>query len=293
MKPAFISSLPLLMLLVGCTPDTPPPLSGQVQVLLDRHPDAQVAVAVRDPSTSTSLDIQSDREFHAASTMKIPVMIEAWRQVRAGTLAMDQLLEVRNSFRSIVDGSEYAIVDDSDDAIYERLGEQMSVSELIYQMITVSSNLATNLLIEHLSADSIQHTVNSLDASGMQVLRGVEDLKAFELGMSNRTNAQALARLLDLIAHGQAVERAADSTMVEVMLDARFNEMIPAGLPEEMNVAHKTGQITEIHHDAAIVYPPDAPPYVLVILIEGIADDSVSASLGAAITRTIHRALRP
>ena len=293
MKPAFISSLPLLMLLVGCTPDTPPPLSGQVQILLDRHPDAQVAVAVRDPSTSTSLDIQSDREFHAASTMKIPVMIEAWRQVRAGTLAMDQLLEVRNSFRSIVDGSEYAIVDDSDDAIYERLGEQMSVSELIYQMITVSSNLATNLLIEHLSADSIQHTVNSLDASGMQVLRGVEDLKAFELGMSNRTNAQALARLLDLIAHGQAVERAADSTMVEVMLDARFNEMIPAGLPEEVNVAHKTGQITEIHHDAAIVYPPDAPPYVLVILIEGIADDSVSASLGSAITRTIHRALRP
>ncbi|MDE2956493.1 MAG: class A beta-lactamase-related serine hydrolase [Bacteroidota bacterium] len=293
MKPAFISSLPLLMLLVGCTPDTPPPLSGQVQVLLDRHPDAQVAVAVRDPSTSTSLDIQSDREFHAASTMKIPVMIEAWRQVRAGTLAMDQLLEVRNSFRSIVDGSEYAIVDDSDDAIYERLGEQMSVSELIYQMITVSSNLATNLLIEHLSADSIQHTINNLDASGMQVLRGVEDLKAFELGMSNRTNAQALARLLDLIAHGQAVERAADSTMVEVMLDARFNEMIPAGLPEEVNVAHKTGQITEIHHDAAIVYPPDAPPYVLVILTEGIADDSVSASLGAAITRTIHRALRP
>ena len=293
MKPAFISSLPLLMLLVGCTPDTPPPLSGQVQILLDRHPDAQVAVAVRDPSTSTSLDIQSDREFHAASTMKIPVMIEAWRQVRAGTLAMDQLLEVRNSFRSIVDGSEYAIVDDSDDAIYERLGEQMSVSELIYQMITVSSNLATNLLIEHLSADSIQHTINSLDASGMQVLRGVEDLKAFELGMSNRTNAQALARLLDLIAHGQAVERAADSTMVEVMLDARFNEMIPAGLPEEVNVAHKTGQITEIHHDAAIVYPPDAPPYVLVILTEGIADDSVSASLGAAITRTIHRALRP
>jgi len=293
MKPAFISYLPLLMLLVGCTPDTPPPLSGQVQILLDRHPDAQVAVAVRDPSTSTSLDIQSDREFHAASTMKIPVMIEAWRQVRAGTLAMDQLLEVRNSFRSIVDGSEYAIVDDSDDAIYERLGEQMSVSELIYQMITVSSNLATNLLIEHLSADSIQHTVNNLDASGMQVLRGVEDLKAFELGMSNRTNAQALARLLDLIAHGQAVERAADSTMVEVMLDARFNEMIPAGLPEEVNVAHKTGQITEIHHDAAIVYPPDAPPYVLVILIEGIADDSVSASLGAAITRTIHRALRP
>ena len=293
MKTLSFPPVLLLMLLFACNPATPPPLGEQLQALLDGHPDADVAVAVRDQSTSFSLNIQSDRVFHAASTMKVPVMIEAWKQVRAGKLSMDQLLEVKNSFRSIVDGSEYAIVDDSDDAIYERLGERMSVSELIYQMITVSSNLATNLLIDHLSADSIQQTVNDLGAEGLQVLRGVEDLKAFELGMSNRTNARALAHLLDAISQGQAVDPAADSAMVEVMQDAQFNEMIPAGLPEEVKVAHKTGQITEIHHDAAIVYPPDAAPYVLVILIEGIADDSVSASLGAEITRTVHRSLRP
>lgn len=278
---------------VGCNLAPPLSLEAQVQAILDRHPDAMVAVAVRDTVTSTSLDIHADRVFHAASTMKVPVMIEAWKRVQEGTLRMDELLMVENSFRSIVDGSEYSIIDDTDDAIYERLGEQMTVSELIYQMITVSSNLATNLLIDYLSADSIQQTVDALGAPGMQVLRGVEDLKAFDLGISNRTTARALARLLDAIKQGEAVDARADSAMVAVLLDAEFNEMIPAGLPQDVRVAHKTGQITEIHHDAAIIYPPDVAPYVLVILIEGVADDSISATLGAEVARTIHQSLRP
>ena len=168
----------------------------------------------------------------------------------------------------------------------------MSISELIYQMITVSSNLATNLLIDFLSADSIQQTVNSLDAPGMQVLRGVEDLKAFELGLSNRTTAEALATLLDAILQGRAVDAEADHAMIEVMLDAQFNEMIPTGLPDDVAVAHKTGQITEIHHDAAIVMPSNDTPYVLVILIQGLPEDSVSAALGAEIAQTVHASLR-
>lgn len=278
---------------IGCNPAPPLSLGAQVQAILDRHPDAVVAVAVRDTLTATSLDIRADRVFHAASTMKVPVMIEAWKRVQEGRLNMDELLLVQNSFRSIVDGSEYSIIDDTDDAIYERLGDRMTVAELIYQMITVSSNLATNLLIDYLSADSIQQTVDALGAPGMQVLRGVEDLKAFDLGMSNRTTARALAHLLSAISRGDAVDAHADSAMVDVLLDARFNEMIPMGLPDDFRVAHKTGQITEIHHDAAIIYPPDQPPYVVVVLIEGVANDSVSASLGADIARTVNHYLRP
>ena len=283
----------MLMGFLGCNPAPPASLEAEVQAVIDLHPGVTVAVAVRDRLTSTNIDIQSDQVFHAASTMKVPVMIEAWRWVQEGWLAMDQLLTVQNSFRSIVDGSEYAIIDDSDDAIYERLGEEMSVSELIYQMITVSSNLATNLLIDHLSADSIQQTVVDLGADGMQVLRGVEDLKAFDRGMNNQTTARALAHLLDAVSQGQAVNVAADSAMVDVLLEAKFNEMIPTGLPDSVKVAHKTGQITEIHHDAAIIYPPNSTPYVLVILIKGIADDSVSANLGADIARVVHASLRP
>ena len=267
-------------------------LEQQIEAVISEYPAATVAVSIRDASTQTTLDLLPDRSFHAASTMKVPVQIEAWRRVRDTDLSMDSTLEVKNSFRSIVDGTLYSIEDDSDDAIYKRLGERMTISELIYQMITVSSNLATNLLIDFLGADSVQQTVDSLGAPQMKVLRGVEDLKAFERNLSNTTTAPALATLLEAVRQGQAVGPAADSSMVAVLLQQAFNEMIPAGLPPDVRVAHKTGQITRIHHDAAIIYPPNAPPYVVVILIEGLDDDSESAALGAAITRTVHAALR-
>ena len=267
-------------------------LQDRIEAIIHKYPEATVAVAIRDESTQTTLDILSDRSFHAASTMKVPVQIEVWRRIQTKSLTLDSTLEVQNSFRSIVDASLYSIEDDSDDAIYERLGERMTIAELVYQMITVSSNLATNLLIDFLGAESIQKTVDSLGAPGMQVLRGVEDLKAFDLGLSNSTTAGALATLMEAISLGQAVDPVADSSMVDVLLDQKFNEMIPAGLPPDVMVAHKTGQITQIHHDAAIIYPPDAPPYVLIILIEGVVEESQSAALGAEITRIVHTTLR-
>ncbi len=267
-------------------------LQDKLKVIIDQYPQATVAVAVRDKSTGTRLDILSDREFHAASTMKVPVQIEVWRRIQSGTLSLNSTLEVQNSFRSIVDESPYRIEDDSDDAIYDRIGEQMTISELVYQMITVSSNLATNLLIDFLGAAAIQSTVDSLGASGMRVLRGVEDIKAFELGLSNSTTASALATLMESISQGQAIDSVADHQIVEVLMDQQFNEMIPAGLPADVMVAHKTGQITRIHHDAAIIYTPSTPPYVLVILIEGLDDENESATLGAAITQAVHAELR-
>ncbi|MDE2645955.1 MAG: class A beta-lactamase-related serine hydrolase [Bacteroidota bacterium] len=290
----FLSRLMMLILIGGtvlsCNESVT--LQEKIEAVISEYPDATVAVAIRDASTQTTLDILPDRPFHAASTMKVPVQIEAWRRVRDTSLSLDSTLEVKNSFRSIVDGTPYRIEEDSDDAIYERLGERMTISDLIYQMITVSSNLATNLLIDFLEAETVQETVNSMGAPGMQVLRGVEDLKAFELGLSNSTTASALATLLEAIRQGKAVSPAADSSMVEVLVDQAFNEMIPAGLPSDVLVAHKTGQITRIHHDAAIIYPPNSPPYVLVILIEGLEDDAESAALGTEIARTTHATLR-
>lgn len=267
-------------------------LQHRIEAVISEYPEATVAVSVRDASTQTTVDILADRSFHAASTMKVPVQIEVMRRVHMKSIALDSTLEVKNAFRSIIDESLYSIEEDSDDAIYERLGQRMTIAELVYQMITVSSNLATNLLMDFLGANSVQKTVESLGAPGMQVLRGVEDLKAFDQGLSNATTARALATLFEAISQGRAVNPSADSMMIAVLLDQEFNEMIPAGLPPDALVAHKTGQITRIHHDAAIIYPSDAPPYVLIILIEGLEEETQSATLGAAITRTVHAALR-
>ena len=266
-------------------------LRSTIDTLVAANPGAIVAVSVRDGPEA--FDRNAGRLFHAASTMKIAVMIEAFRRAASGKHLLNDSLVVRNAFRSIVDGSDYRIEDDSDDALYEHLGRKMAVHDLVYQMITVSSNLATNLLIDRFSADSVQATIERLGTKKMQVLRGVEDLKAFRQGLNNRTTAADLATLLDALLHGRAVSPEADRAMLDILLDQRFNTMIPAGLPADVRVAHKTGSITNIHHDAAIVYPANGEPYVLVILIEGIADDAESAVLGAGIARVVHAALRP
>jgi beta-lactamase class A len=155
-------------------------------------------------------------------------------------------------------------------------------------MITVSSNLATNLLIEKLGVDHIRATVNSLHAEGMNVLRGVEDGKAFDKGLNNTTTARGLLILLEAIAKGEAVDAESSRQMVAILKRQKFNDGIPAGLPPGVTVAHKTGEITKIHHDAAIVYAPR--PFLLVILVRGIADEKVSAALMAQLASQIYQA---
>jgi beta-lactamase class A len=155
-------------------------------------------------------------------------------------------------------------------------------------MITVSSNFAANLLIERVGVENVRRTVTALGADGMQVLRGVEDQKAFDKGMNNTTTARGLALLLDRIAHGTAVDAAADSEMLAILKRQKFNDAIPAGLPEGTVVAHKTGSITRIHHDAAIVFA--AHPYVLVLLVRGIEDQKKSAALMAELSRAVYDA---
>lgn len=301
--------LPVLIAMAGCSPsgqydgaDGPNPNSAAPDIgalgetvtgLIERSPEATVAVVVRDAETGARYERLPDRMFHAASTMKIPVMIEIYRRVEAGELSLDDSLVVRNSFRSIVDGSPFSIEDDSDDAIYENLGERMSIRDLVWQMITISSNLATNLLIDHVGAPNVQAVSEALGTRWMRTLRGVEDLKAYDLGMNNRATAADLATLLEAIRDGRAVSPDADAAMVEVLAAQEFNSMIPAGLPEGTRVAHKTGSITAIHHDAAIVYPEGGAPYVLVIMIEGLEDQGESAALGSAIASAVHASLRP
>ena len=265
-------------------------LGDSIDAIVARYDSSEVAVSVRavvngEPFT---FDREPDSVFHAASTMKVPVMMEAFRLVEAGRLNWDDPVPVENRFRSIVDGSEYAIEDDSDDALYALKGQTVTVRNLVERAITTSSNLATNLLIELVSADSVQATVDGMGASGMRVLRGVEDIKAFEAGLSNQTTSEALATLLVALRDGKAVSPEADAAMLEILAAQRFNEMIPAGLPEGTRVAHKTGEITKIHHDAAIVYPEGAEPYVLVVLTRGLADPDASARLGAEISRVVY-----
>jgi len=252
----------------------------------------EVGLVLRRLDGRGEMVIQPHKEFHAASTMKVPVMIELFRQAEAGLLKLDEPLAIKNEFHSIVDRSVYqlSISADSDGGIYKNVGKTMSLLDLNEAMITVSSNFAANLLIERVGVEKIKATVRRLGAGDMHVLRSVEDQKAFDKGLNNSTTAAALAVLMLRLANGQAVSPKADAEMVAVLKRQKFNDGIPAGLPAGTPVAHKTGTITRIHHDAAIVYGPH--PYVLVILVRGIQDQKVSAALMADISREVWEAMQ-
>ena len=262
----------------------------QIQARISTEPGAQVGIAYVDLASGDTLFLNADTSFHAASTMKVPVMIELFRRANTGSFRMDQGLLMVNQFASIVDGSPFSldVGSDSDSTLYRRIGQRVRVDTLLRLMITRSSNFATNTLITLVGADAVTRSMRSLGAQRIQVLRGVEDGKAFEKGLNNTTTARDLAIILRAIEEGRAGSPAATHDMLAILLAQEFNEKIPAGLPPGTRVAHKTGEITAVSHDAAIIYPNGRKPYVLVVLTRGIADGTRSSKLIADISAILY-----
>ncbi len=256
---------------------------------------AVVEVAVYDFADGSSRLIRADEPIHPASTMKIPVMLEVYRQAEAGTLRLDDEVEVVNSFPSLVGGGSFSLdpADDSETTLYKRVGGKAAVRELVFLMITESSNLATNVLIEKVGAKAVTDFMAKLGAPELKVLRGVEDDRAFQAGLNNVATARGLMIALKRLAEGTAVSKTADAAMMDVLRAQKFNDGIPAGLPEGTIVAHKTGSFTGVYHDAAVVEPAGRKPFVLVVMTRGVPDaDPAARRLTAEIAEIAYRHVR-
>lgn len=253
--------------------------------------DGTIAVAFYSLSQpKDSLLINVDEKFHAASTMKVPVMIELFKQDHEGKIDLQDSILLKNEFKSIVDGSLYSmdINDDSDDIIYSQIGTKVALSDLMHSMITVSSNLATNVLIELVDAKNTTATMRSLGARNIEVLRGVEDQKAYDQGLSNSTTARDLMIIMEAIANNTAGRQGDCEAMIAILKDQQHNDLIPMYLPKEVQVAHKTGSITGVHHDAGIVYLPDGRTYILVLLSKNLKDFDKGTDQLAKISKTVY-----
>ena len=295
MRPVTSCCAVLLAILCGCGPDQDPPASRDLEAAISERlaeTGADFAVAYRDLQTGDEFLIQPDVQFHAASMMKVPVMLRLYQMSDWGQLDLDTRIEVKNEFTSIYDGSSYSLSadEDSDSTLYSLVGSEVTVRDLLDRMIARSSNLATNILIEIADPDSIAPMLAGLRADGMKVLRGVEDIPAYENGLNNTTSARGLLELFSAIARGQTATPGATSEMMQALLRQEFNDAIPAGLPEGTPVAHKTGWITAVDHDGGIVMPAGRTSYVLVILTSGVEDETVTRAAAADVSRMIWEA---
>ncbi|MFZ6000817.1 MAG: serine hydrolase [Bacteroidota bacterium] len=248
------------------------------------------AVAFKDLQTGEELFINEHEPFHAASTMKTPVMVEVYKQAAEGTLSLNDSITIKNEFKSIVDGSAYQLTaqDDSDTAIYQHLGEKRTLYSLVYDMIIQSSNLATNIVIERVGADRVTQTLRSIGASNIKVLRGVEDSKAYQAGLNNEVTAFDLMLLFEKIGREEMVSPEASQAMIKILLDQKYNDIIPARLPEGVMVAHKTGWITGVHHDSALLRLPDGRKFVLILLSKELKDEKAAVASMAKVSEMIY-----
>jgi beta-lactamase class A len=270
-------------------------LRAAITARIAQAPAKAVGVYFHDLGNGDTLLVNANVRFHAASTMKVPVMIQLFRDRDAGKLTLDDSVPISNDFRSIVDGSPYQLdkADDSDSTLYDLVGKQRTIRQLVELMETVSSNLATNLLIGLVDAKRANATAHSLGADSILVLRGVEDGKAYQAGMNNTTTARDLGMLFTALAQFRAASPAACREMLEVLGRQHFTEGIPAGVPAGTRVEHKTGWIGGVvYHDAGIVRPAGRAPYVLVVLTGGVKDDSVAYALVRDISHQIYAATR-
>lgn len=248
-----------------------------------------LGLAVHDYETGFEFQLNGERRFHAASTMKVAVLLALFRAVDQGEVVLDDPLHVRNYFRSAIDRSPFHLDRNSDGypELYKLVGRTAKLRDLAEVMITSSSNLATNLLVDFLTVEYTREVLRQANVRGVEIKRGVDDQKAHGAGLNNETTAQGLLDLFATIRGGEFLTDKSREGAIAIMLRQRFDSMIPAQLPKHAIVAHKTGEISTACHDAGIVYVPERQPYVLAILTEIAPDADTRRDTVAKISKII------
>ena len=273
---AYLVHFVCLTLLLLCRVSFAADLRAVIEDNLKEFGAERAAVYYEAPDGST-FTYNPDVVMHAASTMKVPVLMEAFHQSESGKLKLDQNVPVKNEFASIVDGSLFALAkeDDSDQELYTHIGREMPFSALMERMINSSSNLATNIIIQLVAPQNVMALMKDIGAADMTVLRGVEDIKAYDAGRNNTTSARALAQCLKAALDPKRFRDDSRERMFKILLSQKFKEIGDAihRIDPSLLVASKDGFITAIRHDAAIIRDASGKDSILVILTEGVEED--------------------
>jgi beta-lactamase class A len=241
------------------------------------------------------LGVDADEQHYAASTMKLPLVMAAYRLADAGKLDLDATTEVRNRFGSVLDGSPFGLDrdDDSDAQTWQRMGQLVALRWLAYRAIVRSGNLATNLVLDAVGAEPVQELLSDLGCDRTLFTRGIEDSPARDAGMQNLVTAADLARLLQALwadanatdaAPGVLAERSARE-VIDVLAAQQIGNALPRRLPPGTKVAHKSGWVDGVDHDAGIVFVPSGRPFIFAMCTSSELEHDSAADVVATAAR--------
>lgn len=253
--------------------DLPAPLLGLRAMLAtvgERAP-GRAAIAVKDLTTGYTSGYNMNEVMPAASTIKIPIMVEVFRQIEAGTFDLNRRVELLPGDRDWGSG----------DIADSPVGSTFPVSTLLTQMITVSDNTAANMLIRLVGRRKINATMARLGLRHTHLGDYIRTA-AWSVRTTLRTTPADMVKLLTDMARNQLIDEWSSRQMIAILEHQEINTLLPEPLPE-IPIAHKTGSFDDTLNDVGIVYA--AQPYVIAVLTTGLS------SLGAG-RQFIHRVSR-
>lgn len=257
-------------------------------------PDLQVSYQVRDRGTVLA-ERASTHQHYAASTMKLPLVLAAYRRRDAGTLDLDSMLTVHNRFTSRA-GGDFGVEEseDSDPQVWAAMGTEVSLRWLCRRSIIRSSNLATNLVLEAVGLAAVTETIEVCGADGIRFARGIGDFAAQSLGVGNRVTVAGLNTLLLALADGTAAEPGTCAEVLQVLADNEIDTDVRGGLPAGVWVAHKNGWVSDAVLDAALVRPAAggdrSGEFALSAAVSGRLDNEHPHRLIQSLASTVWRA---
>jgi beta-lactamase class A len=272
---------------------SPPAADDLVRMVAEhaaRHPAGQLSVWLGGVDGETALALEDDVAHYAASTMKLPLLVAAYRRAERGEIDLDRAVAVRNDFASALDGSPFSLdrADDQDDQTWDRIGSTMTLRELACHCVVRSGNLATNLLLELVGSGEVATVLADAGCSGTTALpRGIEDAAACEGGLDNVVTAHDLALVMCGVADRSLAEERTCADIEQVLARQEHRDKIPAGLPENTYVANKTGWVEGVAHDVALVRPDDRAPYVLAVCTTLDVPEDAANELIAGLSRAV------
>jgi len=251
-------------------------LRKKINDVLSSYP-GRWGFVIANQATGARLELNPDMVFPAASMIKVPVMYEIMRQAANGKLSLDDTLTIKDADK--VGGA--GILKELD------AGKVFTVRELTTLMIILSDNMATNMLIDLIGMETVNQTVAELGLQSTVLRRKMMDFAAARAGKENQTSAADMALIFAKIYTSAGLPRAYGELMLDILARQQIQDKLPFYLPEGITIAHKTGTLAGVEHDAGILYLPGGP-YIISVLTGDLPVNYLGLQLVAVLGKVVY-----
>jgi beta-lactamase class A len=254
-----------------------PVLNSQIKALMNRYRSLNPGMFFLDLQTGNYVDINGEKIFSAASTIKFPVLVALFEEIDAGRIKLNENLVMR---RGLIAG-------ESGTMQYKPVGTKFSVLETLTNMIVISDNTATNMIIDRLGGETkLNQRFRNWGLQNTVIRNNLPDV-----GGTNTTSPKDLVRLSALLSNNRLLSPGSRNQVLAIMRRTHNRSLLPAGIDKNAIISHKTGTLRFVLGDAGIIQMPNGKSYLAGILVRRPNYDDGAVSFIRQVSRAVYNYL--